>query len=1295
MIHPERGRHALQIDAVATFSSSVGDAVVVGAASYIDIVLPRPRSGSLYSIVEWGEWPSASRPAISTSTITNAARLTVSYTYQTAGLKTVNVTLTDQPFTWTNASLTDPVGFIALDSDGTPAKTLSMQLQVSTKPVPCYQYAPSVVWSTSPTTGLVQATVSVAILDPRYAGASAPTMFAQQRALTDVLHTLGHAPSLVIRNDTTSWDLVPTYNTTAHTWQAVIDSAVLKSRSEVLVDILPDDLVFMECSVAPASVGVSPPSFMSLAWGLPTLSSASLASLPLTRLRIVQHPCRKDHLLVLPKPNTNNHLLYTTTLFNQITVVDLARLCSTCSSFVVHDLAFTALDTLLIMTSNGLYQASTTFQNIQRLTTGILAIDSGAALQFAHRTCYAPTIILFDATNLYWSSIAESGAAQVTWLSAQQPGGASMEIVTAFMSDASANPLVVLQSTSGPLQCQVADVGTQRMLGTFPSGVGITAVQVHDDDFEMIALGGNQAFMSLDGGLSWDLLVTLPATGVYGQTLAQIAASREKNQYALLTDSNSVLYGRITAQGLLVVPLAQTFNSALSTTPMLATSIFFDAQGHLNRAFYTSSDGTSASIVMIGVPTAAALVDADAVYVPGTTADVAIGAGAMDPRSSSVNLAAWYTGPDAVQLLAVDRSSGALVPGTFSAHDVGMELFSDLGGYLTVDDVSSDGSTCTGTPIVPFTAIPKWDGVTTANVTMTAAPSGSSPISGRSLVDVALDAGAWTSAHVGTTVVLNSLHAVYITQLVSATTVRGVLVSTFTPSFPVTAAETAWEVQDMRGTVAWGMSFDQTLVVAGSSSAIGSTVTVSTQAGKALAFSAGMVNAYVELNGGGMLRIVAVSSATAASAIVLTSMSGLRATFSMANVAVYRGAVVAPGVLVAKTYWSIRPPPCQVADIAFVSNDTTPIFPVMYMTSLDNFVFNASIDWATGSALSSIANHPAASVSMGHLGFTLSRSDLFTSVINAEIQYDRYHPVSMAQLQLDNVDSKVTALVQSAHETSATGIGATLAMRPGPMSLTCPHTAPAVRIINGCHPSYRLFARLPTTKALELDQGLTFVNGDSMIYTLPFNYRPPSAQGIAVPVSEHIYHADPSQPRYHDFFPASKTTGTYKACAGKASRAQCGCTDAQAQSFAVADSDCITQTLAAYHDDQFALSLVLTKDMLAFANVTTNFTMQELNGRTDWCIVPNTDACAGIARTAQTTVVPRTGPAISWGGSELYHFRFTVAIGLYCKLTVDFPVFVINAPSQAGVQQSIMAITAVTFCFWLLAIYLWYSYKQV
>ncbi|XP_045663561.1 cation channel sperm-associated protein subunit beta isoform X2 [Ursus americanus] len=98
------------------------------------------------------------------------------------------------------------------------------------------------------------------------------------------------------------------------------------------------------------------------------------------------------------------------------------------------------------------------------------------------------------------------------------------------------------------------------------------------------------------------------------------------------------------------------------------------------------------------------------------------------------------------------------------------------------------------------------------------------------------------------------------------------------------------------------------------------------------------------------------------------------------------------------------------------------------------------------------------------------------------------------------------------------------------------------------------------SKLIPLEDWISGVHKDSqgfnMIKTLPINYRPPSNMGIAIPLTDNFYHADPSKPIPRNLFPKSKRSGKFKQCANMSTREECNCTNDQKFSHAVAFSDC-------------------------------------------------------------------------------------------------------------------------------------------
>ncbi|KAL7992631.1 hypothetical protein Chor_016887 [Crotalus horridus] len=118
------------------------------------------------------------------------------------------------------------------------------------------------------------------------------------------------------------------------------------------------------------------------------------------------------------------------------------------------------------------------------------------------------------------------------------------------------------------------------------------------------------------------------------------------------------------------------------------------------------------------------------------------------------------------------------------------------------------------------------------------------------------------------------------------------------------------------------------------------------------------------------------------------------------------------------------------------------------------------------------------------------------------------------------------------------------------------------------------------------------------------NYRPPSEMGIAVPLTDNFYNADPSKPRMRDYFEGSKTSGKYKQCANKSSRAECKCADNMKLSFSVAFSDCKEKALRMKFPVEKLPLYFMVEDEGYFFNLTSPYfvTIKEVNNRTNWKI---------------------------------------------------------------------------------------------
>ena len=61
-------------------------------------------------------------------------------------------------------------------------------------------------------------------------------------------------------------------------------------------------------------------------------------------------------------------------------------------------------------------------------------------------------------------------------------------------------------------------------------------------------------------------------------------------------------------------------------------------------------------------------------------------------------------------------------------------------------------------------------------------------------------------------------------------------------------------------------------------------------------------------------------------------------------------------------------------------------------------------------------------------------------------------------------------------------------------------------------------------------------DGHLRFYDLPTNYQPPSSIGKAIPLTKHVYNADPSLPMFWDRYHESQPKPEFKQCSGKYSR---------------------------------------------------------------------------------------------------------------------------------------------------------------
>ncbi|XP_016061166.1 PREDICTED: cation channel sperm-associated protein subunit beta [Miniopterus natalensis] len=209
--------------------------------------------------------------------------------------------------------------------------------------------------------------------------------------------------------------------------------------------------------------------------------------------------------------------------------------------------------------------------------------------------------------------------------------------------------------------------------------------------------------------------------------------------------------------------------------------------------------------------------------------------------------------------------------------------------------------------------------------------------------------------------------------------------------------------------------------------------------------------------------------------------------------------------------------------------------------------------------------------------------------------------------------------------------------------------------------------------------------GFNMIKTLPVNYRPPSNMGIAIPLTDNFYHADPSKPIPRNLFHKSKKAGKFKQCAHVSTREECNCTNDQKFSYAVAFSDCREKVPRfKFPVRQYPISLEIhSEDGRTPMKSPYLVTVIEVNQRKHWEIKHNVPESVQKLKDYLESIlhVPVYNPSglnLSIKGSELFHFRVSIIPGVtFCNLVEEFQIYVDEVPLSFPGHTLIAIATAV------------------
>nr|KAF6483454.1 cation channel sperm associated auxiliary subunit beta [Rousettus aegyptiacus] len=227
------------------------------------------------------------------------------------------------------------------------------------------------------------------------------------------------------------------------------------------------------------------------------------------------------------------------------------------------------------------------------------------------------------------------------------------------------------------------------------------------------------------------------------------------------------------------------------------------------------------------------------------------------------------------------------------------------------------------------------------------------------------------------------------------------------------------------------------------------------------------------------------------------------------------------------------------------------------------------------------------------------------------------------------------------------------------------------------------------SKFIPLEDWISGVHMDSqdfnMIKTLPVNYRPPSNMGIAIPLTDNFYHADPSKPIPRNLFHKSQKFGKFKQCANASTREKCNCTNDQKFSHAVAFSDCREKVPRfKFPVTQYPVSLEIhSEDGRIPVETPYLVTVTEVNKRENWelkhTVPENVKKLKNYLESIlHAPVYNPSGLNLSIKGSELFHFRVSVVSGVsFCDLVEEFQIYVDEVPLPFPGHTLIAIATAV------------------
>jgi hypothetical protein len=398
-------------------------------------------------------------------------------------------------------------------------------------------------------------------------------------------------------------------------------------------------------------------------------------------------------------------------------------------------------------------------------------------------------------------------------------------------------------------------------------------------------------------------------------------------------------------------------------------------------------------------------------------------------------------------------------------------------------------------------------------------------------------------------------------------------------------------------------------------------------------------------------------------------------------------------------------PPCRITSLIIEPHDAAPV--VQLMDRFDLFLWQAAFaapvaesnhalelktalawsDWTPGLERASElrvmqANSAFAAVTVHEFAGS-DQWDAAWSLTGARNVFRTYQRVFPARARQVNVDEGKPALLNQVLHVEPNGkqSGTTMSMLLSHQdtSLSCPASAGVTRVLVRCPPYKSIVYKPPPTLGVK---------------TLPANYRPPSRRGVGIPLTPHVYNADPAQPLERTWYKASRDSAVFKQCAAPAkTRRECACTQDDVRSRDVLKSDCIEEVDLAPYSDLFVPAFDIVVSAQLSVPFQSGYLIRDVNGRADFCTNKTGFDTARCGETDMTNVTlhPSDFDAILFVGEGLYHFEVTIEDPIsLCDLKTHIVVFVIDPPLSPRKESITVALTAVLLILLAMAFYLRY-----